>query len=82
MRRLIAIYLIGIAVQVWPAVAPQWNSASAARLTAIAANRLPDAAAWPVRVWDRLSKIAALAGLTGDEPQAAAPTAPAPSPQP
>jgi len=71
MRRLLAIYLIGIAVQIWPVLAPQWNTASAARLTAIAASRLPDAAAWPIRVWDRVSKIAALAGLIGDEPQPA-----------
>lgn len=84
MRRLLAIYLIGIAVQIWPVVAPQWNTASAARLTAIAVSRLPDAAGWPIRVWDRMTKIAALAGLTSDEPAPVAPAAPAldPTPQP
>lgn len=84
MRRLFAIYLIGIALQVWPVVQAQWNTTPASRLTVSVAERLPNAAAWPIRVWDRASKILAVAGLTAEEPQQVSSAAPAvaPIPQP
>jgi hypothetical protein len=64
MRRLLAIYLIGIAVQIWPLVETQWDTVPASRLVTSVAVRLPDAATWPIRAWDRAAKIFALVGLT------------------
>lgn len=57
MRRLIsilaAIYVIGIAVQMWPLIETQWDSVPASHLAAGVADRLPVAAAWPARAWER-----------------------------
>ena len=64
MRRLLAIYLIGIAIQIWPLVESQWDTVPTSHLVTSVAARLPDAAAWPVRAWDRASKIFTLLGLT------------------
>ena len=41
MRRLLAIYLIGIAVQIWPLVETQWDTVTASQMVASVAARVP-----------------------------------------
>jgi len=57
MRRLFfvvgMIYVVGIAVQVWPLLQTQWETVPASHLAASLAERLPAAAAWPARAWER-----------------------------
>jgi hypothetical protein len=68
MRRLMSVfgmvYLIGIAVQIWPLVETQWDTVPASRLVASVADRLPTAVTWPIRAWDRTRDMFARADLT------------------
>ena len=60
MRRLLAIYLIGIAVQIWPLVETQWDTVPASQMVASVAARVPEAATWPVRAFNFARKVVAL----------------------
>jgi hypothetical protein len=55
MRAIIAliviIYLVGVGVVLAPTIQGKWNGASASDLAASVGQALPDALAWPARVF-------------------------------
>ncbi len=55
MRGLIAliviIYLVGVGVVLAPTIQAKWNSATASDLTTSVGQALPDALAWPARLF-------------------------------
>ena len=55
MRGLIAliviIYLVGVGVVLVPTIQAKWNSATASDLTTSVGQALPDALAWPARLF-------------------------------
>ncbi len=53
---LIVIYLIGVGVELAPVVQGQWSSGSASDFASSIARALPDALAWPVKVWRSLTQ--------------------------
>ena len=71
MRRVISVlgvvYLMGIAVQIWPLFESQWDTVPASRLVSSVAERLPNAVVWPVRAWDRARSSFAQADVTTQE---------------
>lgn len=48
---LIIVYLIGVGVELAPVVQGQWNSSSASDLAGNVARALPEALAWPAKVY-------------------------------
>lgn len=56
MSRLISlillVYLIGVGVELFPVARASWNTAPASELVANLLDYLPEAARWPVRVFD------------------------------
>lgn len=53
---LIVIYLIGVGVELAPVVQGQWSSGSASDFASSITRALPDALAWPVKVWRSLTQ--------------------------
>jgi hypothetical protein len=55
MRALIAllviVYLVGVGVALSPTIQAKWNSASASELATSVGESLPNALAWPVRIY-------------------------------
>jgi len=51
---LVVVYIIGICVQLAPVVRASWDTLPASRLMAEVIAQMPEAAAWPVRVFDNL----------------------------
>ena len=51
---LIVIYIIGICVELAPIVRAEWDTAPASELVADILAHVPEAAAWPVRVFENL----------------------------
>ena len=47
----VIIYLVGVGVSLAPTVRDGWNTATAAQLADNVVKALPDAVAWPVRVY-------------------------------
>ena len=56
MRALIAliliVYLVGVGVALSPTVRAKWEAAPASELAASVAQALPDALAWPAKLFD------------------------------
>jgi hypothetical protein len=52
---LLIIYLIGIGVVLAPTIEDKWSSSSASDLASSVMQALPNAAAWPVTAYHRLS---------------------------
>lgn len=52
---LIVVYLVGVGVELAPVVQGQWNTSSASDLATSVAHALPDALAWPMKVYRRLT---------------------------
>ena len=50
----VVIYIIGICVDLAPIVRAEWNTAPASELASDVVAHLPEAAAWPVRLFDNL----------------------------
>lgn len=48
---LVIIYLVGVGVALAPTISAKWNTATASDLTASVVKELPDALAWPARVY-------------------------------
>jgi hypothetical protein len=59
MRALIAliviIYLVGVGVALAPTIQAKWNSASASELATSVGQALPNALAWPARVYHSIT---------------------------
>jgi hypothetical protein len=59
MRALIAlvvvVYFIGIGVALSPTIQAKWNTASASDLATSVAQELPNAVAWPARVYRNMT---------------------------
>ncbi|WP_413991535.1 hypothetical protein ACMDCR_05410 [Labrys okinawensis] len=55
---LIIVYLVGVGVELAPVVQAQWNSGTAADFASSVAHALPDAMAWPVKVYRNLTNRA------------------------
>ena len=51
---LVVVYIVGICVQLAPIVRASWDTAPASELTANVFAHMPEAASWPVRVFDHL----------------------------
>jgi|EndMetStandDraft_6_1072998.scaffolds.fasta_scaffold2452740_1 hypothetical protein len=51
---LVVVYIVGVCVQLAPIVRASWNSAPASELVADIFAHMPEAASWPVRVFDNL----------------------------
>ncbi len=52
---LIVVYLIGVGVELAPVVQSRWNSGTAADFASSVAEALPDALAWPMKVYRNLT---------------------------
>ena len=52
---LVAIYLIGVGVALFPTIESKWNNASASDLAASVGQDLPYALAWPARVYNSMT---------------------------
>ena len=51
---LVVVYIVGVCVQLAPIVRASWDTAPASELTANIFAHMPEAASWPVRVFDNL----------------------------
>lgn len=51
---LVIVYIVGICVDLAPIVRASWDTAPASEMTADVLAHLPEAATWPVRVFDNL----------------------------
>jgi Flp pilus assembly pilin Flp len=52
---LVIVYLVGVGVALSPTIKEKWNSAPASDLSASVVQALPDALAWPARVFRSLT---------------------------
>jgi hypothetical protein len=52
---LVIVYLVGVGVTLSPTIREKWNSAPASDLSASVVQALPDALAWPARVFRSLT---------------------------
>jgi hypothetical protein len=52
---LVVVYLVGVGVELAPVVQSQWNSGTAADFASTIAHALPDALAWPMKVYRDLT---------------------------
>jgi hypothetical protein len=53
---IVIIYLVGIGVELSPTIQAKWNGASASDLVTSVVQELPNAMAWPVRVFRRITE--------------------------
>jgi hypothetical protein len=53
---IVIIYLVGIGVELSPTIQAKWNGASASDLVTSVVQELPNAMAWPVRVFRRITQ--------------------------
>jgi hypothetical protein len=56
---LVLVYVIGIGVKLAPTVRDSWSTLPASQLVSRLAGELPDAAAWPMRVYESLRGLGA-----------------------
>ncbi len=52
---IVVIYLVGVGVVLSPVVQANWSSASASTLVTSVGEALPDALAWPVRLYQHVA---------------------------
>jgi hypothetical protein len=50
----LVVYLVGVGVELAPVVQSQWNSGTASDFASSVAHALPDAMAWPMKVYRSL----------------------------